>query len=306
MFVFFIFSGGFIGSFFALDSLEEPDPQNYAAQIKLYPTIADDCETYNACNLEGVVSVKPHDEEEDGKQILKATLQGIETKISKVSIHLTSETPSCEDSRNIGDEYFYQARTEIIDISSEATEEDHVKAYIKIDHLVADKTSLRFHYLNGEYPVIPTLRMHRDTTCNKTKSGEEFGDEFVSYDPASFSNGNLSAVVAIAESEGVPLLSYGIKKSITTETEFEVKMVKVFAATSCDGLKAVDQTFHAVSADPWTGAGDQDISVNYDSIEGNWEGSFQLKEEEFGKGWNEYRGQAIGIIDSKDRIMGCR
>ena len=302
MFVFFIFSGGFIGSFFALDSLEEPDPENYAAQIKLYPTIVDDCETYNACNLEGVVSVKPHDgEEEDGKQILKATLQGIDTKISKVSIHMTSDTPSCDDSRNIGDEYFYQARTEIIDISSLATTDDYVKAYIKIDHLVADKTSLRFHYLNGEYPVIPTLRIHRDTTCNKTT----FGEEFVSYQPATVSNGNMSAIVSVTESEGKPLLSYGIKKVITAPP-FDVKQVKIYAATSCEGLKFDDPTFHSSTSDPWTGTGDQDVSVNYDSIEGNWEGAFALKEEVFGKGLNDYRGQAVGIIDNKERLLGCR
>jgi hypothetical protein len=65
MFVFFIFSGGFIGSFFALDSLEEPVPQNYAAQIKLYPGITNDnCESYKACGIEGVVTIKPHKDEE--------------------------------------------------------------------------------------------------------------------------------------------------------------------------------------------------------------------------------------------------
>lgn len=48
MFIFFLFSGGFIGSFFALDALEEPEPNSFNAQLGVYPGACVDDES--GCN----------------------------------------------------------------------------------------------------------------------------------------------------------------------------------------------------------------------------------------------------------------
>jgi len=233
-------------------------------------------------------------------QVLKATLQGVVTDIGKVAIHMASEEPDCDDTRNIGDEYFYQLRTEIKGWSASGRAMDNIEAYLKIDHLIADKTTMRFHYLNGNWGVI-NPRIHIDTTCNTTS----FGNEFVSFHDPEFNNGNLSGVVSISESGGEPHLSYDFLRIKTLEHKFELKQVKVYESSSCDSVYASSQTFYSVGSNPWTGTGDQDMTQNYDSLLGEWKGDFPLPKAQFGYDVKDYRGHAVGLIDKYGRLRGC-
>mmetsp|Transcript_21240 Transcript_21240/g.44320 ORF Transcript_21240/g.44320 Transcript_21240/m.44320 type:complete len:450 (+) Transcript_21240:223-1572(+) len=188
--IFFLFSGGFIGSFFALDALEE------AAKVNQLNAVLQPYPGKNLSNLEGIVTVDTTcsstalaNDNCKYEHSLSMSLTGAPGNITKVSLH---DGIDCDAATNIGGELFKQRATNIYKNQDQTTPtfEVEIKEMMNSE---SGKEELRFRYLSGDLEFIPSLHIKSDDTCSPT--GGSFGRDLEEIPAVEIANANASGEI---------------------------------------------------------------------------------------------------------------
>jgi hypothetical protein len=314
MFIFFVFSGGFVGSLFALDTFEDPDPYLFNARILKFPGITEDnCMDYNVCSLTGVVQLRPvqnEDKEYTDHVKVKLTANGVMGNITMVEIHDVSAEGKkvnakdmCNELANIGAPFYKQAVTKLESVIDEKPE-DQEGAFltIRVDTSTTSATDINFKYVHGDLPYINNYAVHASYECGAVGEVKDYGRTLEIVRPLIVTGENVTGTIAFSVQNDDDLqIDFNLNLHFSSDEEAaakKIKYIKVFDADTCEGVNANSAVF--------SGNGDvykpTDLSSVGD-VSGNYAGNVLLE-------WANSNVQslfnhAVGVFDPNDDMIAC-